>query len=76
MLLELHVAEEDARYLSIHELEPAGAVSRTLTRRWLQALVAEGLVERKRDLVALSSNGHELVSAILEEVYRAQRALD
>lgn len=75
-LLILYVAEDDARYLKLAELDAPGATSRSIVQRWVAALVSQGLVERRDELLALSERGHELVTSIIEGIYAAQRELD
>jgi hypothetical protein len=76
ILLALHVAEEDADYPDVDRLTSGGLFSRPVVERWLWALEQHGLVDRSDELLALSSHGHDVVSGILEAVYRAQRDLD
>jgi hypothetical protein len=76
ILLELHVAEEAARYLSVDDLAPAGSPSVAVTTRWIDALIVQGLIERRDPLLALSAKGHELVVTLTGAVFKAQRALD
>lgn len=75
-LLILHVAEDDARYLKIDELDIPGVTSRGVVERWVAALVTEGLIERRDALLALSEKGHALVIVMIESIYAAQRGLD
>lgn len=75
-LLLLHVAEDDARYLEIGELDVPGATSPRVVARWVAALEKEGLIDRRDRFLALSEKGHRLVIATMEAVYAAQRALD
>lgn len=74
-LLALHVAEEDAAYLDVAKVEPAG-VAPTIARRWIGILVAQGLVEQRGTLLALTDEGHAAVTRLLEAVYAVQRELD
>ncbi|SFP60598.1 hypothetical protein [Sphingomonas rubra] len=76
IMLALYVAEDDARYLTVEDLPVPGAPSLELTRRWVDALIAQGLVDRRGGLHALSTAGHTLVDTIIERLYVAQRALD
>lgn len=76
ILLDLYVAEEDARYPRTGEIDPPGTLAPSVTQRWIAALVQEGLVERRDDLVALSTKGHALVTTFLQTLYAAQRAAD
>jgi hypothetical protein len=76
ILLALHVAEENADYLNATELKPAGLPGSQVTIRWLLALEQEGLVERRQELLALSTQGNTLVCNMLELIYDAQRSLD
>jgi hypothetical protein len=75
-LLTLYVAEDDARYLELTDLDVPGATSRNVVERWVAALATEGLIERCDDLLALSQHGHALVTSIIEAIYAAQRSLD
>jgi hypothetical protein len=76
ILLELHIAEEDATYLEVGELETSGRLNEAVTSRWLLALQQNDLVDRHGDILALSTYGHSVVSKLLETVYARQRALD
>lgn len=76
VLLVLHVAEDEASYLSIGELQLPGSPSTIVTQRWLKALMTEGLVDRRGQLIALSQKGYALVTTIIESIYVAQRGLD
>jgi hypothetical protein len=76
ILLALHVAEEDADYLSLSSLASGGSYSLRVAERWVLALEQNGLLEQRADLLALSPCGHDVVSEILEAVYFAQRELD
>lgn len=49
MLLELLLAEMEGRQVSVTNLCEAAGTPGTITRRWLSALVAEGLVLRFRN---------------------------
>jgi len=75
-LLILYVAEDDARYLTLAELEVPGATSRSVIQRWAAALVSEGLIERRDELLALSERGYSLVTSMIEGIYASQRQLD
>lgn len=76
VLLTLHVAEDDARYLSAQELNLPGCPSQSVADRWLTALAAQGLIERRAELLALTQKGHVFVTGLIERIYNAQRALD
>jgi hypothetical protein len=76
ILLALHVAEDDACYLSLGQIGLPGACSAEARERWLDALVADGLVDRRGELLALSEKGYALVVDVIESIYLAQRALD
>lgn len=76
ILLAMYVAEGDAQYLSAGELCPPGSLSPKITERWIVALDNEGLVERRRDLLALTPMGYATVNDLIERVYAVQRALD
>ena len=76
ILLILHVAEEDARYLTMEELDIPGGPSTVITGRWLSILIVQSLIDQRGNLLALSKKGYDLVTGIIESVYRAQRALD
>lgn len=76
LLLALYVAEEDARYLVVSDLRPSGSLRPGTTERWLRALEQHDLVDRKGDMLALSSRGHETITRLLEAVYATQRGLD
>lgn len=75
-LLILYVAEDDAQYLKLAELDVPGATSRSVIQRWVAALVTQGLIERRDELLALSERGHGLVTSIIEGIYAVQRELD
>jgi len=75
-LLILFVAEDDARYLELTDFDVPGATSRSVVERWVTALAAKGLIERRDKLLALSQHGHALVTSIIEAIYAAQRSLD
>lgn len=76
ILLALHVAEEDAQYLGVGQLTPPASPAPAVTARWIDVLVLEGLIDRKGDLLALSAQGHFVVSNLLERLYVVQRMLD
>jgi DNA-binding MarR family transcriptional regulator len=76
VLLTLYIAEDDARYLAVGDLEVGAGVSPGTVERWVLALISEGLIERRDNLIALSQAGHNLVTATIEDLYRKQRALD
>lgn len=76
ILLALHVAEEDAQYLDVRHLAPPGSPGPAVTSRWVSVLEQEGLVDRKGDMLALSTRGHDVVSDLLEKLYAVQRTLD
>lgn len=76
VLLSLYVAEEDARYLTIGELTPTGGQTPAVMQRWAAYLVQLGLVDRRADMLALSTDGHTIVTDALEAMFVAQRALD
>lgn len=76
VLLRLHVAEDDAHYLAISDLDVPGATSSRVVERWVIALHAEGLLDRKGDLLALTQKGYDLVVHTITAIYDAQRALD
>lgn len=76
ILLTLHIAEEDARYLAVTDLNPAGSASPSITSRWIVALISEGLIDRRGDLLALSSDGHAFITDMTQGVFDAQRSLD
>ena len=75
-LLALYVAEDEAQYLQLVDLDVPGATSKAVIERWVAALQAEKLIERRDDLLALSQKGHAMVTAIIESIYAAQRSLD
>ena len=76
ILLALHVAEEDAQYLSAGDLTPPGSLAPSVTERWIGALEHHGLIDRRGELLALSVRGHAVVSNLLERLYAVQRSLD
>jgi hypothetical protein len=76
ILLALHVAEEDAQYLDVRHLTPPGSPGPAVTRRWISVLAQEGLIDRKGDVLALSTRGHDIVTDLLGKLYAVQRALD
>lgn len=76
ILLDIYVAEESARYPRTSEIDPPGTLAPSVTQRWIAALVSAGLVERRGDLVALSTDGHVRVTTFLQTLYAAQRAVD
>ncbi len=76
ILLSLYVAEEDARYLSIRELAPAGDRTPAVTQRWVAYLAQLELVDRQGDMLALSTEGHLAVTDAIEAMFIAQQALD
>jgi hypothetical protein len=76
ILLALHIAEEDAQYLSANELTPPGSLNTVVTDRWDKTLEQYDLIDRAGDLLALSSHGHAVVSGMLEAIYLLQRTLD
>ena len=76
ILLALYVAEEDARYLSVSELDLPGTISPAVTLRWVKAAAHYGLIECRDDLLALSEQGYATVTKLVKEIYAAQRTLD
>ena len=76
ILLALHVAEEEARYLSVGELVPAESESDRATRRWIAYLEQLGLTEKRDDVLALTSKGHVTVTAAIEAVFTVQQEID
>lgn len=76
ILLRIHVAEEDATYPTAASINVAGIENPSVTQRFVKALVHEGLIDQRGDLLALSSHGHAVLMLILDAVYEAQRSLD
>lgn len=75
-LLTLYVAEEDACYPGLNDLAVAGSRSPFVVRRWVDALAAQDLVERRNGLLALTDRGHAALRKLLEAVLAAESALD
>lgn len=75
ILLALHIAEEDAQYLSAEDLAPPGSLSPAVTERWIQTLEQYGFIERRDEALALSPHGHAILSTLLEAVYAVQCSL-
>jgi hypothetical protein len=75
ILLTIHVAEEAASYLTVGSIKIAGFEDSS-ARRFVKALVHEGLIDQRGDLLALNPTGHAVLMSILEAVYEAQRSLD
>lgn len=76
VLLELYLAEEQASYLTVDTLRHHGIASGSTLRRWVAAIEAEGLIEQKSDLLALTQQGYTLVVDTLESIFNVQRELD
>lgn len=76
ILLALHIAEEDAQYLSAGDLIPPGSLGPSVTERWIRALEQDDLIERRGEVLALSPKGHTILSNLLEAIYAVQRSLD
>lgn len=76
LLLEMYVAEESAQYLRLPELGVVDGMHPRVTERWIAALVEEGLVSVRIDHAALTSDGHGMVTRLLQELFAAQRTLD
>jgi hypothetical protein len=76
LLLEMYVAEESARYLRISELGVTDGMHPRIAERWVAALVTEGLACVRIDHAALTSEGHQTVTRLLQELFTVQRTLD
>jgi CTP-dependent riboflavin kinase len=71
-LLELFVAEETGRCLSIDELGRNDGVSRRVVDRWIDALADEGFVEMSGQAIGLSNQGYDLVTTMLTRLSDAK----
>lgn len=76
ILLALYVAEDDALYGGLTDLHVPTSFSHEVTRRWVQALIGMGLVEERLQFLALSDDGHRLMTGMIEALYQRQRELD
>jgi hypothetical protein len=64
-LLELFVAEETGRCLSIGELGRNNSFSRRVVDRWIDALTDEGFVEISGQAVGLTKQGYDVITSML-----------
>lgn len=76
ILLAVYVAEDSALYPSITDLEPASSSSTNVTRRWVSALISMKMLEQRSGVLALTENGHRIMTSAITELYRRQRELD
>ena len=76
LLLAIYLAEEEARYLTIIELSSIQGVAIPVAVRWIDALCGINLVEKRNDLIALTSDGYSIVITTLQNIFSAQRLLD
>lgn len=76
ILLAVYVAEDGALYPSITDLEPASSRSEGVTRRWVAALIDMKMLEQRSGVLALTENGHRIMTRAITELYRRQRELD
>lgn len=75
VLMALYVAQADGRSPSADELVRASTVSPHVTRRWLAAITAEGLITIDDTGVSLTEEGDVRVTAAIRAVVRSQIAL-
>lgn len=76
ILLTLFEIEEEAGQMSCEDLFPIGNMPDAVAQRWLKALVEHGWVEQRLSQLGLSQMGYDAISAMIEELYGEQRALD
>lgn len=76
VLLELLVAEDGGEWATLHQIESGVDDTPSVTRRWIEALKAAGLIEQRAALLGLTAHGYDTVVAMLEGIYAAQRKLD
>ena len=76
ILLQLYVAEGEAACLSTGDLSPAGVGTRTVIDRWVNVLVSLNLVDRRGDILALTTEGYAAVTDLVQSIFASQRSLD
>lgn len=75
VLMALYVAQADGRSPPPAELERATSVSPMVTRRWLSAIAAQGLIAVEEQGVSLTEEGDARVAAAIRAVIRSQLGL-
>lgn len=75
VLMALYVAQADGRAPAASELESATTVSPGVTRRWLAAIAAEGLIAVDAAGVSLTAEGNARVTDAIRAVVESQRGL-
>ncbi|RZL29392.1 MAG: hypothetical protein EOP64_01260 [Sphingomonas sp.] len=75
-LLELFVAEETGRCLSIVELGRKDGFSRRVVDRWIDALADEGFVEISGQALGLTNHGYDIVTTMLTRLSDAENPSD
>jgi hypothetical protein len=75
-LLELFVAEETGRCLSVGELGRNDGISKRVVDRWIDALADEGFVEMSGQAVGLTNQGYGVVTTMLTRLFDAKSLSD
>ena len=75
-LLELFVAEETGRCLSIGELGRSDGFSKRVVDRWIDALADEGFVEISGQALGLTNQGYDVVTTMLTRLSDAENPSD
>lgn len=76
ILLEMYVADDGGRRLSMAEVTAIADAHPRVMERWLAALVQEGLVSVSVEDAVLTADGRAAVDRLLSDLFVAQRALD
>ena len=75
VLMALYVAHADGRAPTASEMEGATTVSPGVTRRWLAAIAAEGLIAIDAAGISLTAEGNARVTDAIRAVVQSQRGL-
>ncbi len=76
VLLALYAAEDEALYGGVGDLNVPTSLSAGVTQRCVKALISMRLVEEHAQLLALSDEGHRMMTDMMAALYRRQRELD
>ena len=76
ILLQIYIAEGHALYLTAGGLCRPADTSVFTVEKWLDVLEAEGLIDQKNGLIALTQMGYETVVKTLSDIEERQRSLD
>ena len=76
LLMAMYVAEEGGSLLQIDDVRNVADRHPRVTKRWLDALKTEGLVDVVDHHPTLTAEGLETVERLLEKMFDVQRGLD